>query len=121
HRRGRVSGGGVHRDAAGAGAPVFHRPAPAAAASRAARIVRVRRDRLTSEPPPAPPYDLIVCRNVVIYFDRAMQDRLFAAFVDALAPGGLLLLGKVETVLGPARERLLVEDARERIFRKPAR
>jgi chemotaxis protein methyltransferase CheR len=83
------------------------------------RIVHVRRHDLTREPPPAPPYDLIVCRNVVIYFDRAMQERLFTAFVDALAPGGILLLGKVETLFGPARQRLVLQEPRERIYRAP--
>jgi len=71
-----------------------------------------------SQPPPAPPYDLVVCRNVVIYFDRAMQERLFTLFADALAPGGVLLLGKVETLFGPARERLVLEEPRERIYRR---
>ncbi|HUF30756.1 MAG TPA: protein-glutamate O-methyltransferase CheR, partial [Gemmatimonadaceae bacterium] len=33
---------------------------------------------------------LIVCRNVIIYFDRESQERLFERFVDALAPGGFL-------------------------------
>ena len=84
------------------------------------RIVRVVKHDLTSEPAPAPPYDLVVCRNVVIYFDRAMQERLFSLFADALAPGGVLVLGKVETLLGPARERLVLEEPRERIYRKPA-
>jgi chemotaxis protein methyltransferase CheR len=83
-------------------------------------LVRVRRHDLTREPPPDPPYDLIVCRNVVIYFDRAMQERLFSTFADALVPGGILLLGKVETLFGPARERLRLEDPRERIYRRPA-
>ena len=59
------------------------------------RIVRVVKHDLTSEPAPAPPYDLVVCRNVVIYFDRPMQERLFTLFADVLAPGGVLLLGKV--------------------------
>lgn len=84
------------------------------------QIVRVRRHDLTREPPPQPPYDLIVCRNVVIYFDRPMQERLFQTFVDGLVPGGILLLGKVETLVGPARERLKLEDPRERIYRRPA-
>jgi chemotaxis protein methyltransferase CheR len=84
------------------------------------RIVRVIKHDLTSEPAPAPPYDLVVCRNVVIYFDRAMQERLFTLFTDALEPGGVLLLGKVETLFGPARERLVLEDPRERIYRKAA-
>jgi chemotaxis protein methyltransferase CheR len=82
------------------------------------RIVRVVKHDLTSEPAPAPPYDLVVCRNVVIYFDRPMQERLFSLFADALTPGGILLLGKVETLFGPARERLVLEEPRERIYRK---
>ena len=82
-------------------------------------LVRVRRHDLTYEPPPVPPYDLIVCRNVVIYFDRPMQERLFLAFAEALAPEGVLVLGKVETLFGPARERLRLEDPRERIYRRP--
>jgi chemotaxis protein methyltransferase CheR len=81
------------------------------------RIVHVAKHDLTSQPAPAPPYDLVVCRNVVIYFDRAMQERLFTLFADALAPGGVLLLGKVETLFGPARERLVLEEPRERIYR----
>ncbi len=82
-------------------------------------LVQVRAHDLTREPPPHPPYDLIVCRNVVIYFERQAQERLFQVFVDALAPGGVLLLGKVETLFGPARERLKLVDPRERIYVKP--
>jgi chemotaxis protein methyltransferase CheR len=83
------------------------------------RVV-VRRHDLTRERPPERGLDLIVCRNVVIYFDRGTQERLFHDFAEALAPGGLLLLGKVETLLGPARETLHLENARERIYRRPA-
>ena len=83
-------------------------------------LVHVRAHDLTREPPPHPPYHLIVCRNVVIYFERQAQERLFQVFVDALAPGGVLLLGKVETLFGPARERLTLVDPRERIYTKPA-
>ena len=57
---------------------------------------------------------------MVIYFDRPMQERLFQTFADALVPDGILLLGKVETLVGPARERLKLEDPRERIYRRPA-
>ena len=84
------------------------------------RRVRVRALDLSREPPPERAYDLIVCRNVVIYFDRAMQERLFLAFAETLRPGGGLVLGKVETRLGLARERLALMDPRERIFRRSA-
>ena len=79
----------------------------------------MRTHDLMRERPPRPPYDLVVCRNVVIYFERQAQERLFQVFIDALAPGGVLLLGKVETLFGPARERLKLTDPRERIYVKP--
>ncbi len=84
------------------------------------QLVHVAKHDLTREPPPHPPYDLIVCRNVVIYFDRSTQERLFEAFARALAPDGILLLGKVETLFGPARQQLVLADVRERIYRRPA-
>jgi len=42
--------------------------------------------------------DLIVCRNVVIYFDQRLQDRVFGLFADSLTPGGLLCLGSKESI-----------------------
>ena len=82
-------------------------------------LVHVQAHDLTRAPPPRAAYDLIVCRNVVIYFERAAQERLFQTFVHALTPGGVLLLGKVETLFGPARNQLTLEDPRERIYVKP--
>lgn len=64
--------------------------------------------------------DLIFCRNVVIYFDREIQERLFKQFHDALAPGGFLVMGKVETLIGEARLLFRPVNNRERIFRRPA-
>jgi chemotaxis methyl-accepting protein methylase len=82
-----------------------------------ARLVRPLAHDLTRDAPPDPPYHLIVCRNVVIYFDRPTQERLFESFAAALVPRGRLLLGKVETLFGPARARFELEDPRERLFR----
>lgn len=82
-------------------------------------LVRFSRLDLLHEAPPPGPHHLILCRNVLIYFDRDSQERLFTAFHDALAPGGFLVLGKVETLLGEARRRFTAVDARERIFQKP--
>jgi len=80
----------------------------------------VRAHDLTSDPPPVARYDLITCRNVVIYFDRGMQERLFSALHDALRPGGYLVLGQVETLVGPARDQLEMVDIRERLYRRRA-
>jgi chemotaxis protein methyltransferase CheR len=82
-------------------------------------LVTVQRHDLTTGRPAGGPFDLVVCRNVVIYFDRETQERLFQVFANALRPEGLLLLGKVETLLGPARELLRMENPRERIYRRP--
>jgi chemotaxis protein methyltransferase CheR len=78
----------------------------------------VRRD-LISEAPLAE-QSLIFCRNVIIYFDREIQERLFQRFYDALVPGGFLVLGKVETLIGPTRALFRSISNRERVFQKPA-
>lgn len=83
-------------------------------------IVEVHRLDLLREPPPASSYDLIFCRNVVIYFDRQNQERLMQGFFNALGPQGHLVLGKVETILGPTRDQLILVEPRERVYRKPA-
>lgn len=77
-----------------------------------------RRDLISGAPLAG--QDLIFCRNVVIYFDRDIQERLFKRFYDALAPGGFLVMGKVETLIGEARLLFRPVNNRERIFRKPA-
>ena len=83
------------------------------------RHVRFQRRDLLDEFPIAPGgFQLIACRNVLIYFDRDTQERLLMRFHEALAPGGFLVLGKVETLLGPVRSRFAPIDARERIFRR---
>jgi chemotaxis methyl-accepting protein methylase len=89
---------------------------PFAVAPSIRQLVRFeRRDLLTARPQPAS-CDLLVCRNVLIYFDRDTQIRLFDVFSESLAPGGYLMLGKVETLLGASRNRFTPVDARERIF-----
>ncbi len=88
--------------------------------ARVRERVFVRRLDLSSARPPRRDYHLIVCRNVLIYFDRPMQERLFQTFTDAWLPGGYLVLGKVETLFGAVRDRLLLVDPRERVYRRPA-
>jgi chemotaxis methyl-accepting protein methylase len=85
------------------------------------RLVRFeRRDLLRESPPNASPdgIHLITCRNVIIYFDRNTQESLFQRFHDAVLPGGFLVLGKVETLLGSVRSSFATVEPRERIFRR---
>ena len=45
-------------------------------------------------------YDVIFCRNVLIYFNAALQNRLFEVFYRNLYPGGILILGAHESIIG---------------------
>lgn len=43
-------------------------------------------------------FDLIVCRNVVIYFNNESKDQIYEKFYQSLVPGGLLFVGATETI-----------------------
>ena len=59
-----------------------------------------RRD-LLSEPAPPGAFDLVLCRNVAIYFEPPAQQALHAKLAAALRPGGVLMLGTCEQLLAP--------------------
>ena len=61
--------------------------------------------------------DLILCRNVLIYFERGRQEEILNGFADALGGGGILVLGKSETLFGSARRRFRTVCPVERIYR----
>ena len=66
---------------------------------------------------PFPRIDLLLCRNVLIYFTRAMQQVSLETFAFSLRPGGRLVIGMSETVAAlpaPFEE----EDAHLRIYRR---
>ena len=83
------------------------------------RVSFRRQDLISDEPPSG--QRLILCRNVIIYFDRSVQERIFQLFYDALEPGGYLVLGRVETLLGRPRSLFRPVSARERIYQKIVR
>jgi chemotaxis protein methyltransferase CheR len=62
------------------------------------RIVRFEQGDLLRMPVPRGRYDLIMCRNTVIYFTEDVRDALHARLVEALAPGGHLVVGTSERV-----------------------
>jgi chemotaxis methyl-accepting protein methylase len=61
-------------------------------------------------------FELVACRNVLIYFDVPLQRRVLALLLDHLAPGGFLLLGTSEWPTSEAAQRLSVVDRRARLF-----
>jgi len=59
--------------------------------------------RLNLSKPPFPmkgPFDLIFCRNVMIYFDNIVRKRLMDEFSRLLRPGGYLMVGHSESMAG---------------------
>ncbi len=49
--------------------------------------------------PPQGRFDIILCRNVLLYFSAERQRQVFARLAEAIAPDGMLILGAGETVL----------------------
>jgi chemotaxis protein methyltransferase CheR len=66
--------------------------------------------------PFARPFDLIFCRNVMIYFDRSTQETLVRQLADKLIPGGHLLVGHSESLSGVKHNLKLVRPA---VYLKP--
>lgn len=64
-------------------------------------------------------FNVILCRNVLIYFDRDLQDRVLQLMDDSLSHLGFLCLGRKESLrFTVVEERLQPFDARQRILRK---
>jgi chemotaxis protein methyltransferase CheR len=64
-----------------------------------------------------PSCDLILCRNVLIYFERLHQEKILHGFADVLGSGGILVMGKSETLFGSIRSRFQTVCPIERIYR----
>ncbi|MGL1862820.1 MAG: protein-glutamate O-methyltransferase CheR [Pseudodesulfovibrio sp.] len=63
--------------------------------------------------------NLIFCRNVLIYFDRELQNRVFNLFYESLCPGGFLCLGSKESLrFSSVADKFEVVSEREKIYRK---
>lgn len=64
-------------------------------------------------------FNVILCRNVMIYFNPTLQTRVHNLFYESLRRFGVLVLGHKESLKGTARESNYEElDGRERIYRK---
>lgn len=77
---------------------------------RASRELRAmtsfRTGDLLRMPTPRARFDLVFCRNTVIYFNEEVRDALHARLAAALRPGGVLVIGATERVADPASHGL---------------
>jgi chemotaxis protein methyltransferase CheR len=63
-------------------------------------------------------FQLVVCRNVLIYFGRPLQERVHDLFVESLARFGVLALGHKESIVASHEDRYEVLDKAEKLYRR---
>lgn len=80
-------------------------------------MVEFSRFNLMDTPPPNYRFDIIFCRNVMIYFDKATQEALVNRFQQCLNKGGHLFIGHSESLTGLSHELKYVEPS---VYRKQA-
>ncbi len=61
---------------------------------------------------------LVFCRNTLIYFSRPDQEKILGGIAAVLQPGGILVLGKSETLVGETRRQFSAICTIERIYRR---
>lgn len=89
-----------------------------AAAPHLRNQVQFAKHDLLADAYPKAEYDLIACRNVVIYFTDEAKTRIYQNFFDALRPGGVLFVGGTERL--PNHRAIGFELAIPFFYRKPA-
>jgi chemotaxis protein methyltransferase CheR len=70
--------------------------------SAARAVVTFRRHDLLRDRYPSGPFDVVACRNVVIYFTERAKERIYEGFVDTLRTGGVLFVGGTEAIMRPS-------------------
>ncbi|MEA2100273.1 MAG: CheR family methyltransferase [Campylobacterota bacterium] len=63
-------------------------------------------------------FDIIICKNVIIYFDKELQNRFFQLFYDSLKFGGYLVLGESETIARVFCDKFKQSEDNCNIFKK---
>lgn len=67
------------------------------------RRVQFKRHNLVGDPPPIGRFDVVLCRNVLFYLSQPLRRQVFERLAKVIRPGGLLVLGAGETVIGQTR------------------
>ncbi len=80
------------------------------------KLIHFARLNLMEPWPMKGPFDVIFCRNVMIYFDKPTQGKLVNRYFDILKPGGMLFLGHSESLTGIDHKFKYVQPA---TYRKP--
>ncbi len=98
----------------------FSPTAPHVAVPELRRLITFARGDLLATALPDASVHLLTCRNVLIYFNKPSQDVVLRRFHAALVPGGYLVVGKAEALLGESRRLFDAVDHQVRLFRRAA-
>jgi len=79
-------------------------------------VARFQQHNVLDPSPSRQPFDLILCRNVLLYFGPETRQRAFSRLHSALASDGFLMLGAGETVVGQTSE-FVPSDGRASLYR----
>jgi chemotaxis protein methyltransferase CheR len=71
------------------------------------------------KPYPRQSLDLVLCRNVMIYFSREGQQHIHMNFFNTLRPGGFFVSGKTEMLSGEPAQRFKLFNVQCRVYKKP--
>lgn len=63
-------------------------------------------------------YNMVICRNVLIYFTKEQQELIYEKFYNALKKDGFFIVGRSEIILGDYRTKFSLFDSHHRISRK---
>jgi chemotaxis protein methyltransferase CheR len=74
-------------------------------------MVRLARLNLMGKYPMRGPFDIIFCRNAMIYFDKPTQEKLVRRYYELLAPGGYLMVGHSESLTGAVHDFKYIQPA----------
>jgi len=75
-------------------------------------MVEFREHNITRDSAPGSGFDIVFCRNLLIYFDQDLKRQVLGQIADAMAPDGVLFLGGAESVLGVTDRLEPVPDQR---------
>ncbi|MDP2275135.1 MAG: protein-glutamate O-methyltransferase CheR [Archangium sp.] len=81
-----------------------------------ARVRFMRHDLLFASAPGDGMFDLVSCRNVLIYLQRDVREEVFGALRRAVRPGGFLCLGEAEWPSTPLDRQLTALSRQSRVF-----
>ena len=77
-------------------------------------VTYVEQDLVTDAPPPPGMFDLIICRNVLIYFNKDLQNQVINKFHNSLKQDGVLAIGSNESLLWFEKQKYFKPVSKEK-------